>query len=411
MNRVAITGMGIISPLGHDVPSFWQALIRGACGIGAVTRFDTAGYKVHIAAEVKDFNPGDHGMEVGEARRMDLFTQYAMAAAHQAMTQSGLMDQVNPARLGVNISSGIGGIETFFKESEKLLSRGPNRVSPLCIPMMIGNMAAGNVAIRYNAQGACVPLVTACATSTHSVGEAARQIRHGYVDAVITGGSEASVNPIAIAGFTNCKALSEANEPLASSLPFDARRAGFVLGEGAAVLVLENYEHARARGARIIAEIVGYGSTCDAFHITAPQPEGTGATRAILEALKEAGPESLDSLYINAHGTGTPLNDKTETLSIKNALGEERAKKAAVSSIKGATGHMLGAAGGAELIATVMALNEGVLPPTINLQQPDPECDLDYVPNAARSDRRDLGLSISLGFGGHNGVLAVRRGP
>ncbi|NLW20960.1 MAG: beta-ketoacyl-ACP synthase II [Clostridiales bacterium] len=410
MNRVAVTGMGIISPIGKDVGSFWQGLTHAQCGIGPLTRFDTTGYKVTIAAEVKGFNPADHGLDPAEARRMDLYTQYAMAAAHQAMGQSGLVGQVAPERLGVNISSGIGGIETFFRESEKLLSRGPGRVSPLCIPMMIGNMAAGNVAIRYNAQGACVPLVTACATSTHSVGEAYRQIRHGYLDAVITGGSEASVNPIAIAGFTSCMALSEVNEPLASSLPFDLNRKGFVLGEGAAVLVLENLAHAKARGTAILAEVVGYGSTCDAYHITAPEPTGDGATRAIRLALEEAGEAGLDSLYINAHGTGTPLNDKTETQSIKNALGEGRARRAAISSIKGATGHMLGAAGGAELIATILALKEGVLPPTIPLITPDPACDLDYVPRAARADQRVLGISISLGFGGHNGVLAVRRG-
>lgn len=408
-NRVAVTGMGIISPLGKDVASFWQALIAGQCGIGPITRFDTTGYKVNITAEVKDFDPTQHGMEFAEARRLDLYSQYALAAAHEAMGQSGLLGQINPERLGVNISSGIGGIETFFRESEKLLTRGPGRVSPLCIPMMIGNMAAGNAAIRYKAQGACMPLVTACATSTHSIGEAYRQIRHGYLDAVITGGSEASVNPIAIAGFTNCMALSEVNEPLSSSLPFDKNRKGFVLGEGAAVLVLENYEHAKARGAVIFAEVIGYGSTCDAFHITAPEPEGKGATRAIQLALAEAGPTGQDSLYINAHGTGTPLNDKTETLSIKNALGEELARKAAISSIKGATGHMLGAAGGAELIATILALKEGILPPTIPLLEADPECDLDYVPRQARADQRQLGLSISLGFGGHNGALVVTR--
>ena len=325
MNRVAVTGMGIISPIGNSVETFWQALIAGQCGIAALSRFDTSAYKVTIAAEVKGFDPTQFGMDIAEARRMDLFTQYAMAAAHQAMAQSSLLGQVAPERFGVNISSGIGGIETFFKESEKLLSRGPSRVSPFCIPMMIGNMAAGNAAIRYNAQGACMPLVTACATSTHSVGEAYRQIKHGYLDAVLTGGSEASVNPIAIAGFTSCMALSEANEPLASSLPFDKRRKGFVLGEGAAVLVLENYDLALARKATILAEIVGYGTTCDAYHITAPEPSGDGARRAISLALEEAGTEGINSLYINAHGTGTPLNDKTETLAIKRALGEETA--------------------------------------------------------------------------------------
>ncbi len=410
MNRVAVTGMGIVSPLGNDVDSFWSALTDGQCGIGPLTRFDTSAYKVKIAAEVKGFDPVQFGMDAGESRRMDLYTQYAIAAAHQAMAQSGLTGHVAPERMGVNISSGIGGIDTFFKEAEKLLTRGPGRVSPLCIPMMIGNMAAGNIAIRYGAGGECVPVVTACATSTHAVGEAYRLIRHGYMDAVLTGGSEASVNPLGIAGFTNCMALSETNEPLSSSLPFDARRKGFVLGEGAAVLVLENYSHAKARGAHILGEITGYGATCDAFHITAPHPEGEGAARAIRLALEEAMYDGQESLYINAHGTGTPLNDKTETQAIKRALGDGAARKAAISSIKGATGHMLGAAGGAELIATLLALSEERLPPTIPLLQPDPECDLDYVPRIARKERRDLGLSISLGFGGHNGVLAVRRG-
>ena len=410
MHRVAVTGMGIISPLGNDVQSFWAGLLGGQCGIGPITRFDTRGYKVTIAAEVTRFAPAAFGLAAADARRMDLFTQYALAAAHQAVGQSGLMGQVMPERLGVNISSGIGGIETMFRESEKLLSRGPGRVSPLCIPTMIGNMAAGNAAIRFNAQGACVPVITACATSTHAVGEAYRMIRHGYLDAMITGGSEASVTPIAIAGFTSCMALSDTNEPTASSLPFDARRKGFVLGEGAAVLVLENLAHARARGAGILGEIVGYAATCDAFHITAPHPGGDGAARAIRLALEEAGDKGEERLYINAHGTGTPLNDKTETLAIKRALGEERARRTAISSIKGATGHMLGAAGGAELIATLLALSEGVLPPTIPLDAPDPECDLDYVPRKARREARGLGLSVSLGFGGHNGVLAIRRG-
>ena len=409
MNRVAVTGMGIVSPLGNDVNTFWRALVSAQCGIGPITRYASGAYKVKIAAEVKGFDPSQFGMEVAEARRMDLFSQYAMAAAYQAMGQSGLEGQIAPERLGVNISSGIGGIETMFRESEKLLTRGPGRVSPLCIPTMIGNMAAGNVAIRYQAQGECVPVITACATSTHSVGEAYRLIRHGYLDAMITGGSEASVTPIAIAGFTNCMALSETNDPLHSSLPFDINRQGFVLGEGAAALVLENYEQAKRRGAKILGEIVGYGATCDAHHITAPHPEGLGAARAIRLALDEADGEG-DSLYINAHGTGTPLNDKTETLAIKTALGEARAREAAISSIKGATGHMLGAAGGAELIATLLALSEGILPPTIPLENPDPECDLDYVPKVARKDSRALGLSISLGFGGHNGALAVRRG-
>ena len=409
MKRVAVTGIGIISPIGQSVEDFWQALLRGDCGIGPLTRFDTSAYKVKIAAEVKGFDPTQHGMEASEARRMDLFVQYAMAAAHQAMADSALAGTVPAERLAVNVSSGIGGIETFFRESEKLLTRGPGRVSPLCIPMLIGNMAAGNIAIRYGAKGPCIPVVTACATSTHAIGEAYRLIRHGYADAAIAGGSEASVNPIAIAGFTNCMALSEQPDPMAASLPFDARRAGFVLGEGAAVVVLEEYEHARARGAHIYAEVAGYGATCDAFHITAPDPEGMGAARAIQLALEEAGDDGSQPLYINAHGTGTPLNDKTETLAIKHALGEARARLTPVSSIKGATGHMLGAAGGAEGVATMLALDAGMLPPTIHLDEPDPECDLDYVPHTARAYQAQLALSTSLGFGGHNGVLAFRR--
>ncbi len=409
MRRVAVTGIGIISPIGQSAQDFWQALLRGDCGIGPLTRFDVSAYKVKLAAEVKGFDPTKHGMEAAEARRMDLFAQYAMAAANQAMEDSGLMGTVPAERLAVNVSSGIGGIETFFRESEKLLTRGPGRVSPLCIPMMIGNMAAGNIAIRYGAKGPCVPVVTACATSTHAIGEAYRLIRHGYADAAIAGGSEASVNPIAIAGFTNCMALSEQPDPMRASLPFDTRRAGFVLGEGAAVVVLEEYEHARARGAHIYAEVAGYGATCDAFHITAPDPEGMGAARAIQLALEEAGDDGSQPLYINAHGTGTPLNDKTETLAIKHALGEARARLTPVSSIKGATGHMLGAAGGAEGVATMLALDAGMLPPTIHLDEPDPECDLDYVPHTARAYQAQLALSTSLGFGGHNGVLAFRR--
>ncbi len=408
-HRVTVTGMGIISPLGNDVAAFWQALLAGQSGIGMLSRFDTSAYKVHLAAEVKGFDPAQFGIEVGEARRMDLYTQYALAAAHQAMAQSGLMGHADPERFGVNISSGIGGIDTFFRESEKLLNRGPNRVSPLCIPMMIGNMAAGNAAIRYNAQGSCVPVVTACATSTHAIGEAYRMIRHGYMDAMLTGGSEASVNPIAISGFANAMALTETPDPALASMPFDQQRAGFVLGEGAAVLVLENYENALARGAQILGEVVGYGATCDAHHITAPDPEGKGAARAMRLALSEGGDDGSQRLYINAHGTGTPLNDKTETLAIKHALGDARAKETPISSIKGATGHMLGAAGAAELIASLLALEHGTLPPTIPLNNPDPECDLDYVPKHARAYQADMALSISLGFGGHNGVLAVRR--
>lgn len=408
MNRVVITGMGVISPVGNDLKSFEESLFAGKSGIGLITRFDTAEFKTKVAAEVKDFKPEAFGIEKGEARRMDLFTQFAMAAAQQAVSQSGIVGQVDPERLGVYVGSGIGGMNTYVQEAEKLLTRGPGRVSPLYIPMMISNIAAGNIAIQYNAQGPSLPVVTACATSTNAIGEAYRAIKHGYADAILAGGSEASIGPLGVAGFINCKALAETDDPERASLPFDSRRTGFVMGEGAGVMVLETYEGAKARGAKILAEIVGYGNTCDAYHITAPHPEAVGGTRAIEQAVQEAG-GIVGQLYINAHGTGTPPNDRLETLAIKKALGEEAARKALISSTKSMTGHMLGAAGAAELIASVLALNAGIVPPTIHLESPDPECDLDYVPNAARSVEIGTALSISLGFGGHNGVLVIRR--
>jgi 3-oxoacyl-[acyl-carrier-protein] synthase II len=364
-----------------------------------------------VAAEVKDFNPQAYGIEVPDARRMDLFAQYAMAAAVQAMenVQPGDFD---PDRLGVYVGSGIGGMHTFSAEAEKLLTRGPDRVSPFFIPMMIGNMAAGNIAIRFHAQGPCLPVVTACATSTHAIGEAFRAIRHGYADAIIAGGSEAAIEPLAVAGFVSCKALSEETDPDIACVPFDRRRKGFVMGEGAGILLLEEAEHALKRGAVILGEVVGYGNTCDANHITAPHPEGVGAARAIRLALSEAG-GILDSdrVYINAHGTGTPLNDKIETVAIKAALGEDAARKAFVSSTKSATGHTLGAAGGIEAIASLMAIKTGIIPPTLHLDDPDPDCDLDYVPNTAREEKPSLAVSVSLGFGGHNSALVLRGKP
>ncbi len=408
MKRVVITGMGVISPIGNDVSAFKEGLFSGKCGVGPITRFNTEGFKVKAAAEVKDFAPENYGMEKGDARRMDLFTQYAMAAAYQAAEDSGIIGQVEPERLGVYVGSGIGGMQTFVTETEKLLNRGPSRVSPLFIPMMIGNIASGNIAIKFNAQGPSLPVVTACATSTNAIGEAFRAIRFGYADAILAGGAEATIIPLAVAGFTSCKALSESEDPTRASLPFDKRRGGFVMGEGAGVIVLEEYEHAMARGAKIYAEIVGYGNTCDAHHITAPHPEGEGGARAIRLAVEEAGGLS-GQVYINAHGTGTHMNDKTETMAIKKALGEEAAKKAMISSTKSMTGHMLGAAGAVECIASALALISGMLPPTIHLDEPDPECDLDYIPNTARKVQAEYALSISLGFGGHNGVLALRR--
>jgi len=408
VNRVVITGMGVISPVGNDLNSFGDSLFAGKSGIGPITHFDPADYKCKVAAEVRDFAPEAFGIDRGEARRMDRFTQFAVAAAAQAAEDSGIVGAVAPERLGVYVGSGIGGMHTFVAETEKLLTRGPGRVSPLYIPMMIANIAAGNIAIRLNAQGPSLPVVTACATSTNAIGEAFRAIRHGYADAILAGGSEATIEPLGVAGFISCKALAETDDPERASLPFDARRGGFVMGEGAGVVVLESLEGAKARGARIYGEIVGYGNTCDAYHITAPHPEATGGARAIAQAVAEAG--GLDGqVYINAHGTGTPLNDKLETLAIKKALGEDAARRALISSTKSMTGHMLGAAGAAELIASILAIRASTVPPTIHLEEPDPECDLDYVPNVARRAPIDIALSVSLGFGGHNGVLAVRR--
>ena len=408
MKRVVITGMGVISPVGNSLKAFWDGLLAGVCGVGPITRFDTEGFKAKLAAEVKDFNPADFGMDVPTQRRMDKFTQYAVAAAKQAVEESGIVGTVEPERLGVYVGSGIGGMSTFVEQSNRLNERGPSRVSALFIPMMISNMAAGTIAIQYNAQGPCLPTVTACATSTHAVGEAYRAIAHGYADAIVAGGTEATITPLAVAGFTTCMALSLEQDPLKASLPFDARRAGFVMGEGAGILVLEEYERAVKRGAHIYAEICGYGNTCDAYHVTAPRPDGSGGARAMELALREAALSDEDCLYINAHGTGTPLNDKSETLAIKRALGEEAARRAIISSTKSMPGHMLGAAGAVELIASAKAVEEGVVPPTIGLTEPDPECDLDYTPLTARRANLTIAVSTSLGFGGHNGAVALR---
>ena len=408
MNRVAITGLGVISPVGCDIESVFENLKNGVCGVGHITRFDRGDLKISVAAEVKDFDPTRYGMAKGDTRRMDLFTQYAMAAAAQAVEDSGIVGNVDPERLGVYVGSGIGGMNTFIAETEKMLTRGPSRVSPLFVPMMISNIAAGNIAIKYNCKGPSLPVVTACATSTNTIGEAFRAIHHGYADAIIAGGSEASINPLAVGGFANCKALTEADDPNAASLPFDKRRAGFVMGEGAGIVVLENYDHAVARGARIYAELAGYGNTCDAHHITAPAPDAEGGARAIAQAVQEAG-GAQGLVYINAHGTGTSLNDAAETIAIKKALGEEAARAALVSSTKSMTGHMLGAAGAMECIACALSLSRGVIFPTINLQEPDPACDLNYVPNNAVDAQADFAVSVSLGFGGHNAAIALRR--
>ncbi len=410
--RVAVTGLGVISPVGNNVETYWKSLLEGTCGIDFIKAFQTEDMPSKVAGEVKDFLPAEYGIEPPFARKQDKFTLFAVAAAWQAMRQSGLdaspEGNIDPFRLGVYVGSGIGGFATQVRETEKLLNEGPRWVSPLFVPTMISNIAAGNIAIRNNACGPCLPVSTACATSTHTIGEAYRAIRHGYADAIIAGGSEAVVLPLAIAGFANAKALSKAEDPKRASLPFNKDRGGFVLGEGAAILVLEEYEHARARGAEILAEICGYGNTCDAYHVTAPRPDGTTQARAIRMALDEAGYDSTDNLYINAHGTGTPLNDVTETMSFKLALGDD-ASRAHISSTKGHTGHLLGAAGAVEAVAAVMALRDGIVPPTLGLDNVDPECDLDYTPVVPVKTDLTIAISDSLGFGGHNACIAFRK--
>lgn len=410
MKRVVITGMGVISPVGNDIKNFWENLTAGKNGIGLITRFDTSEQKVRVAAEVKDFDPTQY-IEKTQVRKTDLYAQYAMAAAVQAMEDSGLEagKNIDAQRLGVYVGSGTGGINTITEQCEKFFTSGPKHISPFLIPMMICNIASGNIAIRFDAQGVNLPVVTACATSTHAIGEAFHAIRYGYADAIISGGAEAAINKVGVAGFANCKALTTCEDPECACTPFDQRRSGFVMGEGAGIVVLEEYEHAKERGAHIYAEIVGYANTCDAHHITAPHPEAVGAQRAFSLALQEAGIEDIsrEKVYINAHGTSTPLNDRSETLAIKLALGKA-AYDAYVSSTKSMTGHMLGAAGAVEAIACVMALKTGVIPPTIHYEQADENCDLNYVPNKATCAELTLALSDSLGFGGHNGCLAFR---
>ena len=407
--RVVITGMGVISPIGNDTYTYLNNLLEGVCGIDFIKSIPTEDVPVKIAGEVKDFNPADYEIEPGFARKQDRFTTFAVAAAWQAVKQSGLNStdggNIDPFRFGVYVGSGIGGFATMMRESEKIINEGSKWVSPLMIPTMISNIAAGNVAIRNNACGPCLPVVTACATSTHAIGEAFRAIKYGHADAIIAGGSEAAIVPLAIAGFANAKALSRAEY---ASLPFNKNRGGFVMAEGAAMLILEECEHAKARGAEILGEISGYGNTCDAHHVTAPRPDGVTQSAAMKMALEEAGYTSDDVLYINAHGTGTALNDVSETAAFKLALGED-AYKAHISSVKGATGHMLGAAGAVEAVASVLALKNGIVPPTINLDEIEPECDLNYTPNNPVNADLTIAMSDSLGFGGHNGCLVFRK--
>ena len=378
MKRVVITGMGVVTPIGQSVSEYWNALIHGKNGIDTIRSFDVSNSKYTLAAEVKNFDPIAR-LDKATARKTDRFVQFALCAAEEAMNQSGLIGHIDPEELGVYIGSGIGGFITFCHEHESLLNGGTRKVSPLFIPKMIGNIAAGNVAIRYQAKGPNMAHATACATASTAIGEAYRAVLHGYATAMLCGGSEAAITPLAIAGFGNCTALSAANDKNAASLPFDKRRGGFIMGEGAAVLVLEEYEHAVARDAEILAEVVGYGSTCDAHHVTAPDPDGTQVARAICQALPCDVPHASE-IYLNAHGTGTPLNDKTETTAVKLAFGND-ASDLHISSTKSMTGHMLGAAGAAEAVAAVMALQNNTVPPTINLLEADEECDLQYTPN------------------------------
>lgn len=404
--------MGVVSPVGNNVNDFWKNILDGVCGIDVITAFPTDDLPVKIAGEVKDFVPADYGIEPAFARKQDKYTVFAVAAAYEAVKQSGLSSaedgNIDPFRFGVYVGSGIGGFSTQFRETEKMIKEGAKWVSPLFIPTMIANIAAGNVAIRHNACGPCLPVVTACATSTHAVGEAYRAIKHGYADAIIAGGAEAANIPLGIAGFANAKALSRSEDPKYASLPFNANRGGFVMAEGAGMLILEEYEHAKARGAEIIAEICGYGNTCDAHHVTAPRPDGITQSAAIRMALDEAGYNENDVLHINAHGTGTHLNDLSETKAYKIALGDA-AYKAHICSTKSMTGHMLGAAGAVEAIASILALTKGIVPPTINLDAKDEECDLDYTPNKAVEADLTIAISDSLGFGGHNGCVAFRK--
>jgi len=409
--RVVITGLGAICPVGNTVADFWESLKAGKSGLNFIQGYDDVDLPVRIVAQVKDFDPIANGLERADVRKMDLYCQYAIAAANQAVKDSGLVsgENIEPGRFGVYVGSGIGGISAFVRETGKYLEEGARRISPLFIPTMIANIASGNIAIRHKAEGPCLPVVTACATGTHSVGEAYHAIKFGFADAIITGGAEAAVHPLAIGGFANSRALTSAETLEDACTPFDARRSGFTMADGAGVLVLEEYEHAVKRGATIYAEVAGFGNTCDAHHYTAPRPDGIPASKAIRMALDEAGYTSADTLYINAHGTSTPLNDKTETYAIKLALGEEDARRALISSTKSMTGHMLGAAGGIELIATALAVKHGIVPPTINYREPDPECDLNYVPNKAVEVNVTMAASNSLGFGGHNACVVLKK--
>lgn len=406
--RVVITGMGALTPIGNSVEAFWENIKKGTVGIGPITKFDTENYKVKIAAELKEFDATKY-LDRKEARRMDAFCQYAVIASREAMRDAGIkVTEENADEIGVMVSSGIGGLQTIENEEIKLLNKGPNRVSPLMVPMIICNMAAGNVAIDLGAKGKCLSVITACATATHSIGEAFRSIAYGEINVCVAGGAEASITPLGVAGFTSLTALSESTDPLQASIPFDAKRNGFVMGEGAGILVLEELEHAKARGAKIYAEVVGYGATCDAFHITSPAEDGSGAAKAMKLAMKDAGIEAKDLDYINAHGTSTPYNDLFETRAIKLALGEE-AEHVVINSTKSMVGHLLGAAGGVELIVCAKSIEDSYVHQTMGLTEPGEECTLDYCMGAGKERNVEYAMSNSLGFGGHNASLVIKK--
>jgi 3-oxoacyl-[acyl-carrier-protein] synthase II len=406
--RVVITGLGAVTPLGNNATSFWHGIKEGRSGIANITAFDTTGFKSTLAAEVKDFEP-EKLLDRKEAKRMDRYCQLAMVAAEEAYKDAGLENaEIDRERFGVIVGSGIGGLLTIEEQHSKLLEKGPGRVSPFFIPMAISNMAAGNIAIKLNAKGICTCIVTACATATHSIGESFHKIRRGEADIILSGGSEAPITPLAVAGFTSMTALSGSSDPLRASIPFDKERDGFVMGEGAGILVLESLEHALQRNAKIYGEVVGYGATCDAYHMTSPAPDGEGGARAMQIALDDAGIKPEETSYINAHGTSTPYNDKFETQAIKTVFGD-LASKIPVSSTKSMTGHLLGAAGAVEAIVCVKATQEDYVPPTIGYKVIDEECDLDYVPNTGRKHRVNYALSNSLGFGGHNATIIVKK--
>lgn len=405
--RVVVTGLGAVSPVGNDVSTMWKNMLDGVNGIETITAFDTSDLKVHIAGTVKNFEPEKY-FEKREAKKLDVYCQYAIAAAQEAVDDSGILGKIDENRFGVYIGAGIGGLNTFINNTINLENGGPRKVSPFFIPMMIGNIATGNVAIRFNARGVSLSVMSACATGTNSIGEAFHAIKDGYADAIIAGGAEAVVARLTIVGFQNMKALSTNPDPSKASRPFDKDRDGFVMGEGAGMLILEEYEHAKARGAKIYAEFAGYGNTCDAHHVTAPDPEGAGLARAIEIAFKEANVADDAEVYINAHGTSTHLNDLTETMAIKTALGEN-AYKASVSSTKSMTGHMLGATGAIEAIAAVKAIEDGMIPPTINLDEPEEGLDLDYTPKTAKKRGINVAASTNLGFGGHDACVVFKK--